>query len=68
MMDKYDLGKHDFYRYLQLRDYYKIRRDPSMEVWGVTQLLIKSYAGTSFIIISALYQALTVKKKIQPII
>ena len=60
MKDKYNLAKHDFL----LKDYYKkkIRRDPSMEVWGITQLLIKSYAGISFRIISVLYKALTVNK------
>ena len=64
MKDKYDLVKHDFQRYSQLTDYYKkkIRRDPSMEVWGVTQLLIKSFVGTSFRIISKLYKALTANK------
>ena len=64
MKDKYDLDKRDFYRYLQLRDCYKkeIKRDPSVEVNGVIQIIISSYKGTKIRIISALYQKLTASK------
>jgi len=46
MKDKYDLGKHDFYRYLQLRDYYRrhIRGTPK-DVNEVIQTIINSYEG-----------------------
>lgn len=62
--DKYALGKNEFYRYLQLRDYYKkeIRRDSSIEVNNVIQIMIDSYKYTKIRIISTLYQALTANK------
>ncbi len=64
MKDKYDLDKHEFYRYLQLRDYYKkeIRMDPSMEMNGVIQIIINSYNEIKNKIISALYQKLMMNK------
>ena len=45
MRDKYDLSEHEFYRYLQLRDYYRkeIKIDPSMEVNGVIQTIISIF-------------------------
>lgn len=39
MKEKYNLDKQEFYRYLQLRDYYlkEVRMDPSTDVNGVIQ-------------------------------
>ena len=64
MRVKYDLGKHEFYRYLQQRDYYRkdIKMDPSMEVNGVIQTMISIYKDTKIRIVSALHQKLTINK------
>uniref|UniRef100_A0A3Q3ASL9 Reverse transcriptase domain-containing protein n=1 Tax=Kryptolebias marmoratus TaxID=37003 RepID=A0A3Q3ASL9_KRYMA len=64
MKDKYNLDKHEFYRYLQLRDYYRteIKWDPSVEVNGVIEIVIKSFSGTKIKIISTLYQKLMMNK------
>jgi len=47
MKEKYDLDKHEFYRYLQLRNYYRkeIKMDPSGEVNGLVQITVKAYKG-----------------------
>ena len=47
MKDIYSLDKREFYRYLQLRDYYKkeIEIDPSTEVNGVIQIIMNTYKG-----------------------
>ena len=41
MRRKYELGAHEFYRYFQLRDYFKkeIEADSSKEVNGVIQII-----------------------------
>lgn len=43
MRAKHDLSEHEFYRYLQLRDYYRkeVEMDPSMEVNGVITPKVK---------------------------
>lgn len=62
--DKYDLDKHEFYRYLQLRDYFmkEIRMDPSREVNGVIQIIINTYKETKVRIISGLFKKLISNK------
>ena len=57
---KYRLEKQDFFRYLQLRDYYnrEIKGRPSMEVNGVIQIFKKIYRGKKLRFISAIYTAL----------
>ena len=64
MKDIYSLDKREFYRYLQLRDYYKkeIEIDPSTEVNGVIQIIMNTYKGKKIRIISALYKTLTTTK------
>lgn len=64
MREKYGLGKQEFFRYLQLRDYYGkcIRRKSSMEENGVIQIIVNSYRGKKTRTISALYKALTTNK------
>ena len=58
MKEKYDLDKHEFYRYLQLRNYYRkeIKMDPSGEVNGLVQITVKAYKGNKIRIISELYK------------
>lgn len=64
MRVKYDLGKHEFFRYLQLRDYYRkeIKVDPSTQVNVVIQTIISIYKDTNIRMISVLYQKLTINK------
>jgi hypothetical protein len=64
MKDIYSLDKREFYRYLQLRDYYKkeIEIDPSTEVNGVIQIIMNTYKGKKIRIISALHKTLTTTK------
>ena len=54
---KYMLDKQDFYRYLQLRDYYntEIRGNSSKEVNGIIQIIKNIYKGAKIRIISAIY-------------
>ena len=53
----YDLDKHEFCRYLQLRNYYRkeIKMDPSREVNGLVQITVKAYKGNQIRTISELY-------------
>lgn len=50
--------KHEFYRYLQLRNYFRkeIRVDPSSEMNGVIKILIKAYKESKIKIISELHK------------
>lgn len=60
LKEKHDLGTLDFYRYLQLRDYYRkeIQADPSGEVNSVIQIIKKAYKESNTRIISAIYRGL----------
>lgn len=62
--EKYDLNKHDFYKYLQLRNYFlkEIKMDPSGEMNGVIQTIINAYKETKVRIISRLYKKLIINK------
>lgn len=50
--------KHEFFRYLQLRNYFRkeIRVDPSSEMNGVIKILIKAYKESKIKIISELHK------------
>lgn len=60
MKEKYDLDTHDFYRYLQLRNYIgkEIRSNTSGEINGVVQVVIKAYKDKKIKTISELYKSL----------
>ena len=62
---KYELGAHEFYRYLQMRDYFKreIESDSPKEVNGVIQIIIKAYQDSNIRIISAMYRGLNTNDK-----
>lgn len=64
MKEKFDLDKQEFYRYLQLRDYFlkEMRTDPSGEVHGVIQLIINTYKENKIRIVSGLYKKLVSNK------
>lgn len=57
---RFELGRHDFFRFLQMRDYYnkEIQVGPSMEESNIIQIMIKAYKGSNIRMISALYKAL----------
>lgn len=59
------MGADEFYRYLQLRDYFKkeIKVDSSKEVNGVIQIIIKAYQESNIRIISASYKGLNTNEK-----
>ena len=60
---KYDLDKHEFFRYLQVRDYYdkEIKTDSMSEV---IKIMVQSYENKKCRVISALYQALMTGKQL----
>ena len=62
---KYELGAHEYYRYLQMRDYFKreIGSDSPKEVNGVIQILIIAYQESNIRIISAMYRGLNTNDK-----
>ena len=62
---KYELGAHEFYRYLQMRDYFKreIGSDSPKEVNGVIQIIIKAYQESNIRIISAMFRVLNTNDK-----
>ena len=54
---KFDLDKHDFFMYLQLRDYYnkEIEGKAKKELNGVVQLIMRKYSGEGIRFISGMY-------------
>lgn len=49
LREKYDLGTHELYRYLQFRDDYRkeIIAGPAREVIGVIQIIISAYKDSN---------------------
>lgn len=59
---KYNLEKHDFFRYLQLRQYFlkEIRKnEATTEPNDIIQLMVQVYTGSSISVVSELYQGIT---------
>lgn len=65
--EKYDLDAHEFYRYLQLRNYIgkEIKSNTYGEINGVVQVVIKTYKDKKIKTISELYKSLIKKIGIQ---
>lgn len=66
MKDKFHLGKHELFSYLQLRDYYnkETRRILSLELNGVIQIINKACSkGSVIAIISTFYHAFFMNDK-----
>ena len=64
LKNKYDLDWREFYRYLQMRDYYEkqIRREPTLETNEVVRVMINAYKGKHIRAITTLYKALMIDK------
>ncbi|CAI5636845.1 unnamed protein product [Oreochromis niloticus] len=58
LKDRYSLEKTDFYRYLQLRDYFSKEVRSPRTSYGMLDCVIKSYRGLQFKEISVLYKNL----------
>lgn len=64
LKEEYKLQNKDFFRYLQLRDYYEKRIRPAMTEEGnlVVDILVKAYKEVNKKIISKLYQSFQIQK------
>ena len=60
MKEEFWLDKHEFFMYLQLRDYYKkeIEFKEPKKLNGVIQIMVQKYNGKQIRLISAIYQEL----------